>query len=93
MANIPARYLIELAPQIVPRIRQGGWLGLSGFSPSQVALWTPLLYLVQTSCEWRLTGMSQQHLMASLIGKLQSAAWIADTIYGILIGSLFCAQL
>lgn len=38
LANIACQVLVELADAIVQRLRPGGWLGLSGLSPSQISV-------------------------------------------------------
>ena len=40
VANIGARTLVELAPQLTLRLDERGWLALSGISPAQVSIVT-----------------------------------------------------
>jgi ribosomal protein L11 methyltransferase len=57
VANIGRAALVELAPDLVQRVSPGGWLAVSGFSPSQSSLVAgflrPLVELEgRTSGEW-----------------------------------------
>ena len=57
VANIGRAALVELAPELVPRVAPRGWLGVSGISPSQCSLVAGFLRpLVEherrTSGEW-----------------------------------------
>ncbi len=57
VANVGRAALVELAPELVPRVSPSGWLGASGFSPSQCSLVAgflrPLVELERrTSGEW-----------------------------------------
>jgi protein-L-isoaspartate O-methyltransferase len=57
VANVGRAALVELAPEIVPRVAPGGWLGVSGISSTQCSLVAgflrPLVELERrTSGEW-----------------------------------------
>jgi ribosomal protein L11 methyltransferase len=57
VANVGRAALVELAPELVPRVSPGGWIAVSGISPSQCALVAgflrPLVELERrTSGEW-----------------------------------------
>jgi ribosomal protein L11 methylase PrmA len=57
VANVGRAALVELAPQLVHLVAPGGWLGVSGISPSQCSLVAgflgPLVELERrTSGEW-----------------------------------------
>jgi ribosomal protein L11 methylase PrmA len=57
VANVGRAALVELAPELVQRVSSGGWLGVSGISPSQCSLVAgflrPLVELERrTSGEW-----------------------------------------
>jgi ribosomal protein L11 methyltransferase len=57
LANIGRAALVDLAPDLVPRVAPGGWLAASGFSPSQdevvAARLRPLQVVRRRSCgEW-----------------------------------------
>ena len=67
VANVGRAALVELAPALVQRVSPGGWLAVSGISPSQCSLVAgflgPLVELERrTSGEWSvvvLTGDKQ----------------------------------
>jgi ribosomal protein L11 methyltransferase len=57
VANVGRAALVELAPELVPRVSPGGWIAVSGISPSQCSLVAgflrPLVELERpTSGEW-----------------------------------------
>jgi ribosomal protein L11 methyltransferase len=57
LANVGRAAIVELAPELVTRVSPGGWLAVSGFSPSQCSLVAgflrPLHVLERRSCdEW-----------------------------------------
>jgi ribosomal protein L11 methyltransferase len=57
VANIGRAAVVELAPQLIPRVSSGGWLAVSGFSPPQCSLMASVLRPLrlreqQTRDEW-----------------------------------------
>ncbi|MGH8997762.1 MAG: 50S ribosomal protein L11 methyltransferase [Acidimicrobiia bacterium] len=66
VANVGRAALVELAPALVSRVSPGGWLAVSGISPSQCSLVggfiRPLLELGRrTSGEWAVLVLGYRH--------------------------------
>jgi ribosomal protein L11 methyltransferase len=64
IANVGRAALVEFAPQLIQRVAPGGWLAVSGISPSQCSLVAgflrPLVELDRrTSGEWSAVVLSQ----------------------------------